>query len=220
MVALSVAVAAVHLLLLQVAVAPAMTTTPPAPEPMRAALPGAPPGAGPDWREHPPVLLRRKAYSLAYQKVLQGADEATLEAVTRLAEQDAAAVARGELPAVGDAGNQHARAMLQMSTEQRGALEMELVRARAQRVRDTDHSGDTSQLFDRLNHRSHDEHLEHDELVSLLGHDHTRPRPNHLAGVLSSVMDDIAMDMLRRIDSDSDGKVHRSEFVKMMHAEL
>jgi Ca2+-binding EF-hand superfamily protein len=38
--------------------------------------------------------------------------------------------------------------------------------------------------------------------------------------VLSSVMYDIAMDMLRRIDSDSDGKVHRSEFVKMMHAEL
>lgn len=33
-------------------------------------------------------------------------------------------------------------------------------------------------------------------------------------------MDDIAMDMLRRVDGDGDGKVHRSEFVKMMHAEL
>ena len=59
MVAVSVAVAAVHLLLLQVAVAPTMTTTPPAPEPMRAALPGAPPGAGPDWREHAAMLPGR-----------------------------------------------------------------------------------------------------------------------------------------------------------------
>ena len=211
------------LLLLQfcpMAIAPALLS-PPAPEPApRAAPRGAPPGARADWTEHPPVLIKRKAHSLAYRQLLHGADDATLESVAAMAERDAQAAARGELPFEGDAGNRYARQMLRLPDAERGRLELQLVRARARRLVDTAHGGDDSRLFDELNRLGGDEHLEHDELLSLLGRDHTRPRPNHAAGAMASVLDDLARGLRRNIDSNGDGRVQRPELVKMMNGEL
>lgn len=64
----------------------------------------------------------------------------------------------------------HARTLKQLSTQDRAAHELNIVRSYSKGVRDREHGGDSHRHFGELDRRN-DDHLDHDELLALLGPD-------------------------------------------------
>jgi hypothetical protein len=120
----------------------------------------------------------------------------------------------------------HAAALMQLSEPERTELELAIVRANAHDVRDREHAGDAHQHFSRLD-VSNDGHLDEDELLSLLGGGGStavapaaHPELGHAEG-LQQVRGMMARSLRRSFDEDSDGRVHRSEFMRLMiHQDL
>ena len=58
--------------------------------------------------------------------------------------------------------------------------------------------------------------MQEHELSSILGVDPTNPRPNNL-GVFGKIIDNKVADMVVLLDTDGDGKVHRSTLTAPGH---
>jgi hypothetical protein len=113
-------------------------------------------------------------------------------------------------------GLRHARAMAQLPAEERRKRELEFVRASAAGRVARDHGGDTHKLFDELD-SSEDEHLSDYELLGLMGDD---PNNHTGLGVFSKIRQQMADGVKHHMDTDKDGKVHRSEFLAVLQHDL
>ena len=79
-------------------------------------------------------------------------------------------------------------------------------------MRDREHQGDTQQHFNSLD-VSNDGFLDNAELLGVLGH--RMERPEH-----QPVREMLTRSLRRALDGNDDGRVHRSEFVMLMHHDL